>query len=129
MENRYNYVVNDVEAIVNRPIITRNKKKIVEIMSLLKEILEPKSNEQLDTRNMPELESEESAAERKNQQGQGLKILTPDQMLSRLPITVAKLKARNNSQQLISEIRQLFYSLYHSKKLTKTIYNHLINTI
>ena len=46
---------------------------------------------------MPELESEESAAERKNQQGQGLKILTPDQMLSRLPITVAKLKARNNS--------------------------------
>ena len=49
---------------------------------------------------MPELESEESAAERKNQQGQGLKILTPDQMLSRLPITVAKLKARNNSQQL-----------------------------
>ena len=78
---------------------------------------------------MPELESEESAAERKNQQGQGLKILTPDQMLSRLPITVAKLKARNNSQQLISEIRQLFYSLYHSKKLTKTIYNHLINTI
>ena len=129
MENRYNYVVNDVEAIVNRPIITRNKKKIVEIMSLLKEILEPKSNEQLDTRNMPELESEESAAERKNQQGQGLKILTPDQMLSRLPITVAKLKARNNSQQLIGEIRQLFYSLYHSKKLTKTIYNHLINTI
>ena len=129
MENRYNYIVNDVEAIVNRPIITRNQKKIVEIMSLLKEILEPKSNEQLDTRNIPELESEESAAERKNQQGQGLKILTPDQMLSRLPITVAKLKARNNSQQLISEIRQLFYSLYHSKKLTKTIYNHLINTI
>ena len=129
MENRYNYIVNDVEAIVNRPIITRNQKKIVEIMSLLKEILEPKSNEQLDTRNMPELESEESAAERKNQQGQGLKILTPDQMLSRLPITVAKLKARNNSQQFISEIRQLFYSLYHSKKLTTTIYNHLINTI
>ena len=129
MENRYNYIVNDVEAIVNRPIITRNQKKIVEIMSLLKEILEPKSNEQLDTRNMPELESEESAAKRKNQQGQGLKILTPDQMLSRLPITLAQLKAGNNSQKLINEIRQLLYSLYHSKKLTKTIYNHLINTI
>ena len=40
---------------------------------------------------MPELESEESAAERKNQSGKGLKILTPDQMLSRLPITLAKL--------------------------------------
>ena len=50
-------------------------------------------------------------------------------MLSRLPITLAQLKAGNNSQKLINEIRQLFYSLYHSKKLTKTIYNHLINTI
>ena len=98
-------------------------------MSLLKDILEPKSNEQLDTRNMPELESEESAAKTKNQQGQGLKILTPDQMLSRLPITLAQLKAGNISQKLINEIRQLSYSLYHSKKLTKTIYNHLINTI
>ena len=98
-------------------------------MSLLKDILEPKSNEQLDTRNMPELESEESAAKRKNQQGQGLKILTPDQMLSRLPITLAQLKVGNTSQKLINEIRQLLYSLYHSKKLTKRIYNHLINAI
>ena len=78
---------------------------------------------------MPELESEESAAERRKQQGQGLKILTPDQMLSRLPITLAQLKAGNNSQKLINEISQLSYSLYRSKKLTKTIYNNLINTI
>ena len=87
------------------------------------------SNEQLDTRDMPELESEESAAKRRNQQGQGLKILTPDQMLSRLPITLSQLKAGNNSQKLINEIRQLLYSLFRSKKLTKTIYNHLINAI
>ena len=53
-----------------------------------------------------------------NQQGQGLKILTPDQMLSRLPITLAQLKAGNNSQKLKNEIRQLLYSLYRSKKLT-----------
>ena len=98
-------------------------------MSLLKEILKSKFNKQLDTRDMPELESEESAAKRRNQQGQGIKILTPDQMFSRLPITLAQLKAGNNSQKLINEIRQLLYSLYHSKKLTKTIYNHLINTI
>ena len=78
---------------------------------------------------MPELESEESVAERRNQQGQGLKILTPDQMLSRLPITLAQLKAGNNLQKLINEIRQLLYSLYRSKTLTKTIYNHLINAI
>ena len=44
---------------------------------------------------------------KQNQQGQGLKILTPDQMLSRLPITLARLKAGNNSQKLINEIRQL----------------------
>ena len=63
------------------------------------------------------------------QRGVGLKILTPDQMLSRLPITLAQLKAGNNSLKLINEIRKLLYSLYRSKKLTKTIYNHLINTI
>ena len=52
---------------------------------------------------------------KQNQQGQGLKILTPDQMLSRLPITLAQLKAGNNSEKLINEIRQLLYSLYRSK--------------
>ena len=60
---------------------------------------------------------------------QGLKILTPDQILSRLPITLAQFKAGNNSEKLKNEIRQLFYALCGSKKLTKTIYNHLINTI
>ena len=78
---------------------------------------------------MPELDSKESAAKKKNQLGQRLKILTPDLILSRLPITLAQLKAGNNSQKLINEIRQLLYSLYHSKKLTKTIYNHLIYAI
>ena len=73
---------------------------------------------------MPELESEEPA----EQKGVGLKILTPDQMLSRLPITLAQLKAGNNSQKLINEMYVL-YSLYRSKKLTKTIYNNLINII
>ena len=66
---------------------------------------------------------------KQNQLGQGLKILTPDQMLSRLPITLAQLKAVNNSQKLINEIRQLLHSSYRSKKLTKIIYNHLINAI
>ena len=62
---------------------------------------------------------------KQNQSGQGLKILTPDQMLSRLPITLAQLKAGNNSLRLKNEIRQLLYSLYRSKKSTKTNYNHL----
>ena len=66
---------------------------------------------------------------RQNQEGQWLKILTPDQALGRLPIFLAQLKAGNNSKKLKNEIRQLLRSLYRSKKLTKTIYNNLINTI
>ena len=57
------------------------------------------------------------------------KILTPDQMLSRLPITLAHLKAGNNSEKLKNEIRQLLYSLYRSKKLTKQLYKSLIDII
>ena len=53
------------------------------------------------------------------QQGSGLKILTPDQMLSRLPISLAQLKAGNNSEKFKTEIRQILYSVYRSKKLTK----------
>ena len=64
-----------------------------------------------------------------NQEGQGLKIITPNQMLSRLPITLSQLKARNNSEKLKNEIRQILYSLYRSKKLTKQIYKSLINII
>ena len=78
---------------------------------------------------MSELESEESAEQNKKQRGAELKTLTPDQMLSRLPITLAQLKAGNNSQKLKNEIRQLLYSLYRSKKLTKQLYKSLIDII
>ena len=76
---------------------------------------------------MPVLEREESAAQR--QKGQGLKMLTPQQTITRLPILLAQLKAGNNSQKLKNERRQLLYSLYRSKKLSRTIYNSLMNTI
>ena len=66
---------------------------------------------------------------KQSQIGKGLKILTPDQMLSRLPITLAQLNAGNNSEKLKNEIRQSFYSLYRSKKLTKQIYENLIDSI
>ena len=61
--------------------------------------------------------------------GHGLKILTPTQMLSRLPITLAQLKSGNNSEKLKNEIRQLLFSLYRSKKLTKQLYKSLIDII
>ena len=66
---------------------------------------------------------------RQNQEGQEFKILTPEQMLSRLPISLAQLKAGNNSEKLKNEIRQLLHSLYRSRKLSKTIYEHLTNAI
>ena len=65
----------------------------------------------------------------RNQEGKGLKILTPNQMLSRLPISLAQLKAGNNSEKLKNEIRQLLYSLYRSKRLTTNIYKSLIDII
>ena len=64
-----------------------------------------------------------------NQQRQALKILTSNQMLSRLPISLAQLNARNNSEKLKKEIRELLYSLYRSKTLTKQMYESLINII
>ena len=63
------------------------------------------------------------------QEGQGLKILTPNQMLSRLPISLAQLKVGNNSEKLKNEIRQILYSLYRSKKLTKQLYKRLVDII
>ena len=92
-------------------------------------MVEQKSDKQPDTADMPELESEESAAQKINQQGKGLKFLTPNQILSRLRITLAQLKAGNNSEKIKNEIRQLLYSLYRSKKLTKQIYKSLIDII
>ena len=61
--------------------------------------------------NIPDLKSEEYSAQRQ-QKGQGLKILTPPQMITRLCILLAQLKAENNSQKFKNEIRQLLYSLY-----------------
>ena len=71
---------------------TKNRQKSLGIVNSLKEIF----NEQPNTTDMPDLESEESAAQRRNQPGRGIKIFTPDQMLSRLSITLAQLKAGNN---------------------------------
>ena len=61
--------------------------------------------------------------------GKGLKILTPKQMLQRLPISLAQVKAGNNSESLLNEIRQIFYSLYQFKQITKKVYNSIIKSI
>ena len=64
-----------------------------------------------------------------NKKGKGLKILTNKQMLNRLPILLAQIQAGNNSKSLSNELRQIIYSLYRSKVLTKTAYNNLIKVI
>ena len=64
-----------------------------------------------------------------DKEGKGLKILTNKQMLNRLPVLLAQIQAGNNSTKLKNEIRQILYSLYRSKILTKTVYNKLIKAI
>ena len=63
------------------------------------------------------------------QEGKGLKILTPKQMLQILPIALAQIKADNNSENLLNEIRQIVYSLYQSKEITKKVYNNITKSI
>ena len=58
-----------------------------------------------------------------------LKILTPKQMLQRLPIALAQVKAGNNSESLLNEIRQIVYSFCQSKQITKKVYNNIIKSI
>ena len=65
----------------------------------------------------------------REQEGTGLKILTPNQMLKRLPIALAQIKAGNNSESLLNEITHVVYSLYRSKEITKKVYNNIINSI
>ena len=101
----YNDLVNKAEEITElRP--TKHRQKMLEIFNYLGEVFNGQTKE-----------------------GKGLKILTPNQMLSRSPITLAQLKAGNNSEKLKNEIRQLLYSLHRLKKLTKQLYKSLIDII
>ena len=68
-------------------------------------------------------------AKQNETKGKGLKILTPKQMLQRLPIALAQVKAGNNSESLLNEIRQIVYSLYQSKQITKKLCNNIIKSI
>ena len=109
--------------------VKANKEDILKVFKEKSDREKQEFDEQSNNTNIPELESEESVEQNKKQRGVGLKILTPDQMLSRLLITLAQLKAGNNSEKLKNEIRQLLYSLYRSKKLTKQLYKSLVDII
>ena len=70
-----------------------------------------------------------AAYDAKQHKGTGLKILTPDQMLKRLPISRARISAGNNSESLLNEIRQIVYSLYRTKEITKRVYNNIFKSV
>ena len=70
-----------------------------------------------------------SEAKYKSIYEEGLKILTPKQMLRRLPIALAQVKAGNTSENLLNEIRQIIYSLYRAKEITKKVYNNIMISI
>ena len=74
------------------------------------------------------LEAKKKAAKEQTK-GTGLKILTPKPMLQWLSIALAQVKASNNSESLLNEIRQIVYSLYQSKQITKRVYNNIIESI
>ena len=63
------------------------------------------------------------------QYGEGLKILTSEQMLQRLPIALAQVKAGNMPENLLNEIRQIIYYLYRAKEITKEVYNNIMNSM
>ena len=80
----------------------------------------------LEARRLAKVEQKGTGA---NKMSERVKILTPNQILKRLPIALAQVKAGNNSESLLNEIRQIVYSLYRSKEITKKLYNNIINSI
>ena len=68
-------------------------------------------------------------AKQNKTEGKGLKIITTKQMLQTLPIALAQVKASNNSENLLNEIRKIIYSLYQSKEITKKVYNNLMKSL
>ena len=70
-----------------------------------------------------------SKAKYKTKYGEALKIFTPKQMLQRIPIALAQIKAGNTSKNLLNEIREIIYPLYDSNENTKKVYNNIMNSI
>ena len=105
---RIGNIRSNINKIIRMQSLNSNQINLLNILFMVNEIFAGKSesvevkekqesDEEPGTTDMPELESEKSAADRSHKWRKGLKILTRDQMLSRLPITLAQLKAGNNS--------------------------------
>ena len=65
----------------------------------------------------------------KQQKGKGIKVLTPKQMLQRLPIALVQVKVGNRSENLPNAIHQIMYSSYQENEITKRVYNNIMNSV
>ena len=104
-----------------------NKKEVIDNLNKFYNSREEVSNffrDYIETLSDPNYNAKQNETE-----GTGLKILKHKQMLQRLPIAPAQVKVGNNSESLLNEIRQIVYSLYQSKQITKKVYNNIIKSI
>ena len=113
----------------NKDIVEPINEKLNKMKKIIKNIPENKTLKIEESEKIFDIVETILELNSKSKLGLGLKNLTPDQMLSRLPITLAELKAGNNSEKLKNEIKQLLYSVYRSKKITKQLYKSLIDII
>ena len=113
----------------NKNMVESINKKLNKMKKIIKNVPENKQFKIEENKKTIDIVQKILELNREKQLGLGIKILTPNQMFSRLPITLAQLKAGNNSAKPRNEIRQLFYSLYRSEKLTKQLYKSLVDII
>ena len=113
----------------NKDMVESINKKLNKMKKIIKNVPKDESFKIEENKKIIDIVERILELNSEKQLGLGLKILTPNQMLSRLPITLAQLNAGNNSEKLKNEIRQLLYSLNRSKTLTKQLYKGLIDTI
>ena len=113
----------------NKNMVESINKKLTKLKNIVKNVPKSEVSKVEENKKITDIVERIIELNSEKQLGLGLKILTPDQMLRRLPITLAQLKAGSNSEELKNEIRQLLHSLYRSKKLTKQLYKSLIDII
>ena len=112
----------------NNELVNVIKSRLIDLKNKIKEMSEDEKKIEKPDK-LLKIVKEIFEFNKQKQLGLGLKILTLNQMLSRLQITLAQLKAGNNSEKLQNEIRKLLYSLYRSKKLTQQLYKSLVDII
>ena len=112
----------------NKSMVESINKKLTKLKNIVKNVPKDEVSKFEENEKIIDIVERILELNSKKKSGKGLKILTQNQMLNRLPITLAQLKAGNDSEKLKNEIRQL-YSLYRSKKLTKQLYKSLIDII